>query len=105
MDLNSLIYSEQAGNVQLVVTAKDLREFADNLIAFATKQIKEREEDPYYTQKQVQKMLHVSAPTIINYRNKGLLPKPVIIGGKVYYSKAEVNEAISSNKIKIKMKL
>ena len=106
MDLNSLIYSEQASNVQLVVTAKDLREFADNLIEFAKQEIKQREEDPYYTQDQLCKMLHRSVPTLLSYRKKGILPPPIVIGGRVLYNKADVNEAINNNKnLKLKFKL
>ena len=36
MDLNALVYSDNAANVQLVISAKDLRDFADNLIEFAS---------------------------------------------------------------------
>lgn len=104
MDLNSLIYSENAANIQVVVNAKDLRDFADNLIAFAKQEIKQRDENPYYTREELETMLHVSAPTLVNYRKKGLIPQPVIIDGKALYSKAEVNEAIANNKLKIKIK-
>lgn len=104
MDLNSLIYSENAGNIQLVVNAKDLRDFADNLIAFAKQEIKQRDENPYYTREELETMLHVSAPTLVNYRKKGLIPEPVIIDGKALYNKAEVNKAIANNKIRIKIR-
>lgn len=103
MNLNSIVYSEEAPNTLLVVNAKDLREFADNLVAFATKQIKEREENPYYTREELEAMLHVSSPTLVSYRKKGIIPEPIILDGKVLYNKSEVNEAIEKNtKLKLK---
>ena len=104
MDLNSLIYSDNAANIQVVVNAKDLRDFADSLIAFASKKIQERDEPKYYTREELEKMLHVSAPTLVSYRKKGLIPEPVIIDGKALYNKAEVNKAIEDKKVKIKLK-
>lgn len=104
MDLNSLIYSENAANIQVVVNAKDLRDLCDNLIAFAKQELRQRDENPYYTREELETMLHVSAPTLVNYRKKGLIPEPVIIDGKALYSKAEVNEAIANNKIRIKIR-
>ena len=34
MDLHSIIYSEEAPKIQLVVNAKDLRDFAESLMAW-----------------------------------------------------------------------
>ena len=104
MDLNSIIYSENAANIQVVINAKDLRDFADRLVDFATKKIKEQNEPEYYTREELQQMLHVSAPTLVTYRKKGLIPTPVTIDGKVLYNKAEVNKAIEKRKVKIKLK-
>ena len=39
MDLNSIIYSEEAPKIQLVVNAKDLRDFAESMIAWGMKTI------------------------------------------------------------------
>lgn len=102
MDLNSLIYSDNAASLQLVVNAKDLRDFADSLIAFATQQIKERDEPSYYTRDELLKMLHISDPTLMSYRRKGLIPEPVTIEGRVLYNKADVRKAIEDGKLKVK---
>ena len=102
MDLNSLIYSDNAANIQVVVNAKDLRDFADSLIAFATKTIKERDEPSYYTRDELLELLHVSDPTLMSYRKKGLIPEPVTIEGRVLYNKADVRKAIESGKLKLK---
>lgn len=104
MDLNSIIRSEEAGNIQLVVTAKDLRELLDGAIAFATQKIQERDEPKYYSREELEKMLHVSSPTLISYRKKGLIPEPVVIEGKTLYNKADVNKAIEANKMKFRIK-
>ena len=104
MDLNSLIYSENAANIQVVVNAKDLREFADNLIEFAKQEIKQREEDPYYTREQLMTMLHVTAPTLISYRKKGLIPEPIMLDGRVLYKKDEVVVALEKS-LKLKKRV
>ncbi len=102
MDINALVYSDNAANVQLVISAKDLRDFADRLVAFATQKIKEADEPDYYTREELMEKLHVSDPTLRSYREKGLIPKPVTIGGRVLYNKAEVNKAIEERKIKVR---
>lgn len=102
MDLNAIIRSENAANILLVISAKDLRDFADSLVAFATKKIKEADEPDYYTREELMEKLHVSDPTLRSYREKGLIPKPVTIGGRVLYNKAEVNKAIEERKIKVR---
>lgn len=103
MDLNALVYNDNSSNVQLVISAKDLRDFADNLIAFATQKIKERDEPTYYTREELLEVLHVTDPTLNEYRRKGLIPEPIkMAGGKVLYDKAKVREAIESGQIKLK---
>ena len=105
MDLNALVYSDNAANVQLVISAKDLRDFADNLIDFATKKIKERDEPTYYSREELLEVLHVTDPTLNDYRKRGLIPEPIkIAGGKVLYDKAKVLEAIESGQIKLRKK-
>ena len=102
MDLNALIYSDNAANIQVVVCAKDLRDFADRLVAFATQKIKERDEPDYYTRDELLEKLHVSDPTLRSYREKGLIPNPVTIGGRVLYDKAAILKALEERKIKIR---
>lgn len=102
MDLNSIIRSDGAANIQLVVNAKDLRDLLDGAMAFAMKKIKERDEPEYYTREELAKVLHVSLPTIYEYRKKGVIPEPVKIGDRVLYDKAKVHEAISSGHVRVK---
>lgn len=103
MDLNALIYSDNASNIQVVVSAKDLRDFADSLMAFATQKIKERDEPTYYTREELEELLHCSTPTLLSYRRQGLIPEPVTMGGKTLYDKAKVREAMTSGRLKVKV--
>lgn len=106
MDLNSIIRSENAERIQLVVNAKDLRDLLDGAMAFATKTIKERDEPTYYTREELLQLLDVTDPTLTSYRRKGLIPEPTTIGGRVLYDKAEVKRYLDQNKRKFnKVKL
>lgn len=99
MDLNAIIRSDNAANIQLVVSAKDLRDLLDGAIAFAKQEIQERDEPKYYTREQLRdEVLHVSDPTLVSYRKRGLIPEPVTIGGRVLYDKAEVRKALNDKK-------
>ena len=97
MDLNTLIHSENAGNIQLVVNAKDLRDLLDGAIAFAMQRIKEQDEPTYYTRNELAAVLHVSQPTLLEYRKKGIIPEPVKINGRVLYDKAQVRNVLAKN--------
>ncbi len=99
MDLHSIIYSDEAPNIQLVVNAKDLRDFAESIMVWGMKTIKERDEPTYYTREEMMELLHVSDPTIRDYRKKGLIPEPVTVGGRVLYDKAKVREALTKNRV------
>ena len=102
MDLNALMHSDNAANIQVVISAKDLRECFESWMNFAMQKIKERDEPDYYTREELLEKLHVSDPTLRNYREKGLIPAPVTIGGRVLYDKAAINKALEERKIKIK---
>ena len=106
MDLNAIIRSENAANIQLVVNAQDLRDLLDGAMAFAMKKIKERDEPTYYSREELLEVLHVTDPTLNDYRKRGLIPEPIkIAGGKVLYDKAKVLEAIESGQIKVRRRI
>ena len=86
----------------MVINAEDLRKCFEDFTAWGMQQIKERDEPTYYTRDEVEQLLHVTAPTLMNYRKKGLIPEPVTIEGRVLYDKAEIHKAIADNKIRIK---
>lgn len=102
MDLNAIIRSENADCIQLVVSAKDLRDLLDGAIAWATKTIREHDEPTYYSREELEELLHVSNPTILSYRKKGLLPEPVTVGGRVLYDRAKVREAMTNGNLRVK---
>jgi hypothetical protein len=99
MDLHSIIYSDDAPKIQLVINAKDLRDLLDGAIAWGMKTIKERDEPTYYTREELEELLHVTPTTLLSYRKKGLLPEPIRIDGRVLYDKAEVREAMKKNRV------
>jgi len=105
MDLNSLMHSQNAANTLLVVSAKDLMDCFESWMKFCVQTIKERDEPTYYTREELRQVLHVSDPTLNNYRKKGLIPEPVTIEGRVLYDKAEVRKAIEKNRRKLKKHL
>ena len=102
MDLYSIIYSENASNIQLVVNAKDMRDLLDGAMDFAMQRIKERDEPTYYTREELGELLHVSQPTILKLRKDGVLPEPAIIGGRVLYDKTKVHDAVKAGHIRMK---
>ena len=102
MNLHDILYSPNAANIQLVVSAEELRKCFEDFPAWGMKTIKERDEPTYYTREELEQLLHVSNPTIISYRKKGWLPEPVTIGGRVLYDKAKVREAMASGSLKVR---
>ena len=106
MDLNALMHSDNAANIQVVISAKDLRDCFESWMEFATQKIREHDEPTYYSREELLEVLHVTDPTLNEYRKKGLIPEPIkIAGGKVLYDKAKVREAIESGKLKIRQRI
>lgn len=98
MGLTELIQSKDAGNTLLVVSAADLKTLTDDLIAFATRKIKESDEPDYYTRQELADKFHISLVTLGRWKDKGLIPEPVTIDGRVLYDKAEVRDKVNSNR-------
>lgn len=103
MDLHNILYSPNAANIQVVINAEELRKCFDDLARFIMQRIQEHDEPQFYTREQLADMLHVSVPTIYNYRKKGLLPEPVTIEGRVLYEKAQVRKCIESGKLRLRI--
>lgn len=102
MNLNDLIHSPNASQIQVVISAEDLRKCFEDFTAWGMQRIKEQDSPEYYSRDELAGLLHVTAPTIIAWRKKGLLPEPVTIEGRVLYDKAKVREAIAKGKVKLK---
>ena len=104
MDLNNILYSPNAANIQVVVNADELRKCFENFTEWGMQRIKERDEPTYYTREELQELFHVTAPTIMNWRKKGILPEPAIVAGRVLYDKAKVRDAVLNGNAKLKLK-
>ena len=96
-DLKTLIHSDQAGSILLVVSANDLRQLLEDAMDFAMKTIKEREEPSFYTRDELADKLHVSLVTLNRWRKEGRIPEPVTIDGRVLFDKAKVRDMLNSN--------
>lgn len=46
--------------------------------------------EPFQTTEDVRRVFGISKPTEIAWRKKGILPKPVVLGRRVYYKKSEL---------------
>ncbi len=104
MDLHNILYSPNAANIQLVVNAAELRRCFEKLEEQIMKRIQEHDDPQFYTREELAEVLHVSVPTIYNYKNKGLLPDPVTIEGRVLYDKAQVRQCIESGKLRLRIR-
>ena len=101
MNLNDLMHSPDAAHIQVVISAKDLRDCFESWMNFAIDKIRERDEPSYYSREELLEVLHVTDPTLNEYRKRGLIPNPIkIAGGKVLYDKAKVQKAIESGRLK-----
>ena len=74
------IYANGA-NALLVVTADDLRDFANQLITSTKRIVEAQYKDVYYSVEDLCALLHVSETTIYNYQRKGKL-KPIKMEGR-----------------------
>lgn len=87
------IMAAGGANALLVITAKDLNAFAENLIS-RTRQIVEAEyKEQYYDVKELAKLLHVTPTTIYNFVKNGKLT-PVKVGTRTVFRRSVVNDAI-----------
>lgn len=97
MDLKSIVNSPQAANTLLVVSAEDLRNLLDDAMKFAIRTIKERDEPDFYTRDELADKLHITLVTLGRWREKGYLPEPLTVDGRVLFDKKKVREALDSH--------
>ena len=86
------IYANGA-NALLVVTADDLRDFANQRITSTKRIVEAQYKDVYYSVEDLCALLHVSETTIYNYQRKGK-PKPIKMEGRTLYARADVEKAM-----------
>ena len=64
-------------------------------LLMSARTINEKQKDELLTRKQAVEFLKISYPTLHRWTNSNVI-KPVRIGGRVYYQKAQLQKSISS---------
>ena len=103
LDINRLLQKEDRGSTLFMVSADDLKEWAEVLIKQTIELVESKYEPKYYTRDEVSQLLHVTVQTIDNYCKKNIL-RPIKIAStgkkaKVLFDQNEVRKAISNNKV------
>lgn len=93
--LNAISKSQNAGMQLLLVTAEDLREFAQEL----AREVREQNEPQYFTRKELIKYLGVCPRTLYAYETDGIINAKKV-GSKKLYLKADIYEAIEERKLR-----
>ena len=103
LDINRLLQKEDRGSTLFMVSADDLKEWAESLIKDTIALVESKYEPKYYTREELSNILHVSVQTIDNYCKKNIL-SPIKMAStgkkaKVLFEQNEVRKAISSQTI------
>lgn len=101
MGLDSSAIQEGQTNTLILVSKKDLRDFAlsiiDEVKSNLQNEIKEIDQEEYLTTKQTLKLLNVSQSSL-NRWIKAEYIKPYIIGGRNKFSRIEIRNLIASSR-------
>ena len=103
IDIYRLLQKEDTGSTLFMVSAGDLKEWAQALIKDTMELVESKYEPKYYTREELSNILHVSVQTIDNYCKKNIL-SPIKMAStgkkaKVLFDQNEVRKAISSQTI------
>ena len=103
IDIYRLLQKEDTGSTLFMVSAGDLKEWAQTLIKDTMELVESKYEPKYYTREELSNILHVSVQTIDNYCKKNIL-SPIKMAStgkkaKVLFEQSEVRNAISKQKI------
>ena len=103
IDIYRLLQKEDTGSTLFMVSAGDLKEWAQALIKETMELVESKYEPKYYTREELSNILHVSVQTIDNYCKKNIL-SPIKMAStgkkaKVLFEQNEVRNAISKQKI------
>ena len=103
IDIYRLLQKEDTGSTLFMVSAGDLKEWAESLIKDTIALVESKYEPKYYTREELSNILHVSVQTIDNYCKKNIL-SPIKMAStgkkaKVLFDQSEVRNAISKQKI------
>ena len=103
IDIYRLLQKEDTGSTLFMVSAGDLKEWAQALIKDTMELVESKYEPKFYTREELSNILHVSVQTIDNYCKKNIL-SPIKMAStgkkaKVLFEQNEVRNAISKQKI------
>ena len=93
MNINEIINTNP--NIQLVVTAADLKEFALELLAEREKSSTKSEK--YLTIAETVEKYGISKPTLYRWSRLDYLPK-VKLGGKSFYRESDIIKLLNENR-------
>lgn len=105
INIDRLLQTEEKGSTLFMVSADDLKEFAEILIEKTIKYVEGKYEPKYYTKEQLAETLHVTIQTIDSYCKKGILKPIKNINPvsnrttRVLFDQREVRMVMSSNRI------
>lgn len=98
--LNNILNSSGAGNTILMVSAKDLKEFTDAIVAQTRRIVEEQYQPRWYTVEDMMELFKVSRATVYNWKESGKIkPYKVEEGGSIYFDQAEVREAVKNGSL------
>ena len=96
-DLNNILNSPSVGNTILMVSAKDLKDFTDAIVAQTRRLVEEQHQPRFFTVKDMMKRFDVSQSTVYNWVKSGRIKSYKMGEGKqahVYFDQAEVAQAV-----------
>lgn len=97
MDINAILQSPNAGNIQLVVNAEDLRKCFESWMDFTSQEIEKQRQPHYYTVEEVKDLFKVSTSTIYNWISAGKLhPLRIDEGSRIYFNQEEVRSMLEN---------
>jgi len=96
--LRSILNSPQSANTLLVVSAADLKQYSDQLVAETRRAVEEQHQPVYMTREDVMELLHISNGTFYNFVKAGKL-NPVMVGDQKRFIRSEIDEAVRTGRL------
>ena len=96
MNITNII--EQESNVQLVISAADLKELVLEWASEKESMIQAMKADVHLLPTEVCKLLGVSKPTLWRWKKLGYLV-PFNVGRRTYYKKSDVDRILQQNNV------
>lgn len=85
--------------LKIEITAKDLLDFADDIVARVKREVSEQPEEGFYSVEQVMGMYNIKArSTLYKWDKRGYLPCEKV-GSRIQYQKALVHKVLGNPKM------